>query len=119
MLVGDWSARSGYDIGRELLALPEVTAVFCANDSMALGFLRAAAESGRRLPGDISVVGFDDIPEAAYYWPPLTTVRQDFGTLGAQALHLLMDQIMAGGEARPLPPLVPEFIVRSSSAPPP
>jgi DNA-binding LacI/PurR family transcriptional regulator len=119
MLRGDWSARSGYDIGRQLAALPEVTAVFCANDPMALGFIRAAAERGRWLPRDISVVGFDDVPEAAYFWPPLTTVRQDFGALGAQALHLLIDQIAAGGEARPLPPIEPDFILRSSSAPPP
>ncbi len=119
MLRGDWSARSGYEIGRQLAALPEVTAVFCANDPMALGFIRAAAERGRRLPRDISVVGFDDVPEAAYFWPTLTTVRQDFGALGAQALHLLIDQIAAGGEARPLPPIEPDFIVRSSSAPPP
>jgi DNA-binding LacI/PurR family transcriptional regulator len=119
MLRGDWSARSGYEIGRQLAALPEVTAVFCANDPMALGFIRAAAERGRRLPRDISVVGFDDVPEAAYFWPTLTTVRQDFGALGAQALHLLVDQIAAGGEVRPLPPIEPDFIVRSSSAPPP
>ena len=117
MLRGDWSARSGYEIGRQLAALPEVTAVFCANDPMALGFIRAAAERGRRLPRDISVVGFDDVPEAAYFWPPLTTVRQDFGALGTEALHLLMDQIAAGGEARPLPPIEPDFIVRSSTAP--
>ena len=115
---GDWSARSGYQIGLRLAARPEVTAVFCANDSMALGFLRAAAECGRQIPRDISVVGFDDVPEAAYFWPPLTTVRQDFGALGAQALSLLMSQIMAGGQAQWLQPIVPEFIVRSSSAPP-
>lgn len=116
---GDWSARSGYEAGRELAAAPEVTAVFCANDPMALGFLRAAAEAGRRVPQDISVVGFDDVPEASYFSPPLTTVRQDFGTLGARALHLLMSQITAGGEAPPPPPLVPQLVVRSSSVAPP
>src|SRR5215469_10924214 len=116
---GDWSARSGYEAGRQLAARPEVTAVFCANDPMALGFLRAAAEAGRRVPQDISVVGFDDVPESAYFSPPLTTVRQDFSALGERALRLLMSQITAGGEAPPLPPVVPELIVRSSSAAPP
>jgi DNA-binding LacI/PurR family transcriptional regulator len=115
---GDWSARSGYEAGRQLAARSEVTAVFCANDSMALGFLRAAAEAGRRVPRDVSVVGFDDIPEAAYVSPPLTTVRQDFGALGERALHLLISQITAGGEAPPPPPVVPELAVRSSSAAP-
>jgi DNA-binding LacI/PurR family transcriptional regulator len=116
---GDWSARSGYEIGLRIATRPEVTAVFCGNDSMALGFLRAAAERGRDLPQDISVVGFDDVPEAAYFWPPLTTVRQDFGALGAQALQLLLDQIVAGGEVQPVPPIVPELVTRFSSAPPP
>ncbi len=116
---GDWSARSGYEIGLRIATRPEVTAVFCGNDSMALGFLRAAAERGRDLPRDISVVGFDDVPEAAYFWPPLTTVRQDFGALGAQALQLLLDQILTGGEAAPVPPIVPELVARFSSAPPP
>jgi DNA-binding LacI/PurR family transcriptional regulator len=116
---GDWSARSGYEAGRRFAARPEVTAVFCANDQMTLGFLRAAAEAGRRVPRDISVVGFDDIPEAAYFAPPLTTVRQDFGALGERALHLLMSQITAGGEAPSEPPVVPELVVRSSSAAPP
>lgn len=116
---GDWSARSGYEIGLQLATWPEVTAVFCANDSMALGFLRAAAERGRALPQDISVVGFDDVPEAAYFWPPLTTVRQDFGALGEQALRLLMGQIMAGGDVEPVRPIVPELIARFSSAPAP
>ena len=116
---GDWSARSGYEIGLRMATRPEVTAVFCANDSMALGFLRAAAERGRDLPRDLSVVGFDDVPEAAYFWPPLTTVRQDFGALGAQALQLLLDQIAAGGEVQPVPPILPELLPRFSSAPPP
>jgi DNA-binding LacI/PurR family transcriptional regulator len=119
---GDWSARSGYELGVHLAARPEVTAVLCGNDQMALGFLRAAAEKDRRVPGDISVVGFDDIPEAAYYWPPLTTVRQDFGTLGVRALRTLMSLVADG--ARPgipvaVPSLEPDLIVRASSAPPP
>jgi DNA-binding LacI/PurR family transcriptional regulator len=112
---GDWSARSGYEIGHRLAAREDVTAVLCGNDAMALGFLRAAAEHERRVPEDISVVGFDDVPEAAYYHPPLTTVRQDFGVLGVRALHVLMDLITNGGQARPARPIAADLIVRASS----
>jgi DNA-binding LacI/PurR family transcriptional regulator len=87
-LVGSWSARSGYELGRQLVD-DAVTAVFCANDHMALGVLRAFAESGRQVPVDVSVVGFDDIPEAPFMIPPLTTVRQDFGALGRHSVDLL------------------------------
>lgn len=87
-LVGNWSARSGYELGRRLVS-DDVTAVFCANDHMALGVLRAFAEAGRQVPADVSVVGFDDIPEAAFMIPPLTTVRQDFGAVGRQSVDLL------------------------------
>jgi DNA-binding LacI/PurR family transcriptional regulator len=115
---GDWSAHSGYEIGHRLAAMPEATAVFCANDQMALGLLRALAEHGRAVPSDVSVVGFDDIPESAFFLPPLTTVRQDFGELGRQALRLLVDRICG----RPAPvaglPVAPELIVRSSAARP-
>jgi DNA-binding LacI/PurR family transcriptional regulator len=116
---GDWSARSGYEIGHALAARSEVTAVLCGNDAMALGFLRAAAERGRLVPGDISVAGFDDVPEAAYYHPPLTTVRQDFAALGVRALDSLMDLVTRGGLARPSLPIAPDLIVRSSSGPAP
>ena len=68
--------------GQMLARMPEVTAVFAANDQMALGLLRALDERGRRVPEDVSVVGFDDLPEAAYFIPPLTTVRQDFDEVG-------------------------------------
>jgi DNA-binding LacI/PurR family transcriptional regulator len=90
---GDWSARSGYEVGQRLLDAPGATAVFVANDHMALGFLRLLHEAGREVPRDLSVVGFDDIPEAAYFTPPLTTVRQDFGELGRRCLHLLLGRI--------------------------
>lgn len=116
LMRGDWSARSGYEIGHALAAMPGVTAVLCGNDAMALGFLRAAAERGRRVPEDISVVGFDDVPEAAYYPPPLTTVRQDFGALGVRALQVLMD-LITRSHAQPAVPIMPDLIVRSSSGP--
>src|SRR4051812_25392828 len=94
-LVGDWSARSGHDLAARLAADPEVTAIFVANDQMALGALRALHEAARRIPQDISVVGFDDIPEAPYFTPPLTTVRQDFDEMGRRGLRLLLERIEA------------------------
>jgi DNA-binding LacI/PurR family transcriptional regulator len=118
MLRGDWSARSGYEIGHRLAAMPEVTAVFCANDHMALGLLRALAEHSRRVPAEVSVVGFDDIPEAGFLMPPLTTVRQDFGELGTRAVRMLIDQIAGAAASHATKPVEPELIVRASSAPP-
>jgi DNA-binding LacI/PurR family transcriptional regulator len=117
MLRGDWSARSGYEIGHQLAAMPEVTAVLCGNDPMALGLLRALAERGKRVPGDVSVVGFDDVPEAAFFLPPLTTVRQDFGELGRRALRLLLDRIAGDRRLEPTLPIEPEMVVRASAAP--
>jgi DNA-binding LacI/PurR family transcriptional regulator len=118
-LVGDWSARSGHEHGERLAADPDVTAIFSANDQMALGALRALHEAGRRIPSDVSLVGFDDIPEAPYFTPPLTTVRQDFNEMGRRGLRLLLDAI--GTPDAGLPPhleVAPELIVRSSSGPP-
>ena len=111
---GDWSARSGYEVGQRLIQQPEVTAVFVGNDQMALGLLRALHEAGRAIPKDISVVGFDDIPEAAYFTPPLTTIRQDFPEAGRRCLQLLVTLI----EARENPANVmvdPELVVRGST----
>jgi DNA-binding LacI/PurR family transcriptional regulator len=98
-IAGDWSARSGYLAGQRLAADPAVTAVFCANDHMALGLLRAFHEAGRQVPGEVSVVGFDDIPETSYLMPPLTTVRQDFSELGRRSLQLLVQRLAAGAVA--------------------
>ncbi|HZF87871.1 LacI family DNA-binding transcriptional regulator [Streptomyces sp.] len=118
-LTGDWSADSGYALGRRLAARPEVTAVFASNDQMALGLLRALHEAGRRVPDDVSVVGYDDIPEAAHLLPPLTTVRTDFGEIGRRALRLLLDRIDGTGEPR-VDPVVPvELVVRRSTGPAP
>ncbi len=73
---GDWSAQSGHALAKELIADKSVTAIFVGNDQMALGVLRAIHETGRAVPDEISVIGFDDVPDAAFYSPPLTTVRQ-------------------------------------------
>ena len=115
---GDWSARSGYDAGLRLLGDPQVTAVFCANDHMALGVLRALNEAGRSIPGDISVVGFDDIPEASYFTPPLTTVRQDFGELGRRGLELLVAHLEGGAGSGDRVLVAPELVLRRSTAAP-
>ena len=114
-LRGDWSARSGYEAGRQLARMTGVTAVFCANDQMALGLLRALAELAVRVPDDVSVVGFDDIPEAAFFLPPLTTVRQDFAELGKRAVHLLIERISGNRDPDPGLPVAPELIVRAST----
>jgi DNA-binding LacI/PurR family transcriptional regulator len=92
--------------------------VFVANDQMALGVLRALHERGRSIPGEISIVGFDDIPEAQYFTPPLTTVRQDFGEMGRSSLRLLLD-LMQSGQPPSRLTIAPELIVRRSTAPPP
>jgi LacI family transcriptional regulator len=114
---GDWSARSGYRAGRLLAREPGVSAVFAANDQMALGLMRALTEAGRRVPEDVSVVGFDDIPEAEFFTPPLTTIRQDFAELGRRAMRLV-DRVL-GGEADAAVPLVePTLVLRGSTAPP-
>lgn len=118
-LVGDWSADSGYDLGRRPARRPEVRAAFASNDQMALGLLHALHEGGRCAPGDISVVGYDDIPEAAHFLPPLTTVRTDFAEIGTRALRLLTDRIDGPGERPRIGTLVPvDLVVRASSAAP-
>jgi DNA-binding LacI/PurR family transcriptional regulator len=116
---GDWSAASGYAAGQALAAKGDVTAVFAANDDMAIGLVRALLEAGRRVPDDVSVVGFDDIPVAAYVNPPLTTVRQPFDAVAQEGLKLLIQAIEKPDADPPIavdPPV--ELIVRASTAPP-
>jgi DNA-binding LacI/PurR family transcriptional regulator len=117
---GDWSAESGYAIGRELAARDDITAVFAGNDHMAIGLIRALTEAGRTVPDDVSVVGFDDIAEAAYLQPPLTTVHQDFEEMGRACVAVLLRQI-EGGEsiAGLIDSVEPRLVVRASTAPPP
>ncbi|TCC08776.1 LacI family DNA-binding transcriptional regulator [Kribbella soli] len=121
VLHGDWWPPTGYLAGRELIARrrggEEVTAVFVANDQMALGLLSAFDEGGIRVPDDISVVGFDDVPEAPYYAPPLTTVRQDFAELGRRVVQAVLARI--SGRPFQTEPVQPRLMVRSTTAPPP
>ena len=115
LLRGDWSPRSGYAAAEQLLKTRDLTALFVGNDQMALGVLRRFSEAGREVPGDVSLVGFDDIPEAAYFSPPLTTVRQDFAELGKRCLELLLARI-EGTEQATLLVVPPELVVRESTA---
>jgi DNA-binding LacI/PurR family transcriptional regulator len=123
VLRGDWSARSGYELGRELAEQDGVTAVFAANDQMSLGLLRALGEAGIRVPFDISVVGFDDVPEAEFFTPPLTTVRQDFDEVGKRGMALLLAQLETsqpenkrGARGRRVS-IKPSLVLRASTAP--
>jgi DNA-binding LacI/PurR family transcriptional regulator len=118
VLDGDWSAGSGYDAGRQLAANADVTAVFAANDQMALGLLRALHERGRAVPGDVSVVGFDDMEEAAHFWPPLTTIRQSFAEVGRRSVDALISEIRAGEHHHQPVSVATELVIRSSTAPP-
>ena len=118
-LEGDWSPASGYVAGARLAQNPNVTAIFVANDDMAIGVTRALADAGRSVPDDVSVVGFDDIPSAAYQSPPLTTIRQDFDTMAERGLICLVRQIEAPADAPPCdatPPL--QLVVRRSTSAP-
>jgi DNA-binding LacI/PurR family transcriptional regulator len=113
---GDWTPGSGFEVGRALLIRGGFTAVFCANDQMALGFMHAARQAGVGVPDDLSVVGFDDISEAAHYAPALTTLRQDFPGLGRSAIAALMSQLHGTEAPGPVP--TPALIVRESTAAP-
>ncbi len=113
-----WTPRSGYEAGRSLAADPAVTAVLCGNDDLALGVLRAMHEAGRAVPGDVSVVGFDDVPQAAFYTPALTTVHQDFVGLGRDCFALLQGVLEPAAPRRALAVGKPELIVRESSGAP-
>jgi DNA-binding LacI/PurR family transcriptional regulator len=116
-LIGDWSAAGGCARGARLARDPEVTAVFAANDQTALGVIRAILEAGRRVPDDVSVVGFDDTPESAYFAPALTTIRQDFGEVGRRCVSLLHD-LMEGAEGNGHLVVPTDLIVRESTASP-
>lgn len=119
LLRGDWSAESGYQLGLRWAADPECTAVFAANDQMALGLLRALHERGRAVPEQVSVVGFDDIPEAASFQPPLTTIRQDFDEVGRQLVAGALRQLRHETDERGTTLVPTRLVCRRSTAPPP
>lgn len=119
IVVGDgWSAESGYRAAQQLVGNREkMTAIFVANDQMALGVLQALHEAGRKVPDDVSVVGFDDIPEASYFQPGLTTVWLDFDAVGRSCAATLV-RLISGvpSEVPPLP--LPKLKIRASTARP-
>ena len=119
VMAADWFASSGYQAGQILGRMSEVTAVFAANDHLALGILRALNERGKRVPADISVIGFDDVPEAAYFIPPLTTIRPDFDEVAAASIDLLLDQVRSGRRLAERRIITPALVERASVAPPP
>lgn len=121
---GNWSTGSGAQgLERLLEQYPEVEAVFVCNDQMALGVLQTSRKLGRRVPDDLAVIGYDDIPEAEYFWPPLTTVRQDLMALGGTAVKLVSRLIEARREEGENAAewettwLKPELVIRGSSLP--
>ena len=105
-----WRAAGAHEAALSLLLDPTVTAILCGNDEQALGVIRAAHDRGVRIPEDVSVVGFDDVPTAAFYTPALTTVRFDFAALGRRAFELLVSPDDA-------PLTEPTLIVRESTGP--
>lgn len=114
---GGWDAAAGYAAGELLAGRSDVTAVFAANDQMAIGVIRALVDAGRRIPADVSVMGFDDIPESAYLTPRLTTIRADFLEMGRRCVDLIMAQIdgTAGNGGRSVVP--PSLVARESTGP--
>lgn len=115
VLAGDFDVASGHRAGKALLAAPRLPdAVFAANDTMALGCMLAFGAAGVRVPGDIALAGFNDIPLAQYMHPALTTMRVDIAGFGARALHLLLEDSGEEGATEPLC-LPAELVVREST----
>lgn len=114
VLEGDWTADAGYRAG--LAVDPQVTALVCANDPTAIGAIHALTERGLSVPADVSVVGFDDIPETAHTCPPLTTIHQDFTEVGRRSVATLIAEISGAPAAAPLP-VEPWLVERDSTAP--
>jgi DNA-binding LacI/PurR family transcriptional regulator len=113
---GDWSSATGLAAGRQIVADGLPTAVFAANDQMALGLLSAFGAAGVGVPGDVSVAGFDDVPDAEFFQPGLTTMRQDFAALAARGVGVL-ERILAGERASSVC-ISGELVIRESTAPP-
>lgn len=115
ILHATWDPASGYAVGQELAARDDVTAVFCGNDDVAIGVMRAFLDTGKRVPEDVSIIGFDDQPHVALWRPALTTVRQDFQDLGARAFRLLSATIESGYPSGSST-VRPELVIRDSAA---
>jgi DNA-binding LacI/PurR family transcriptional regulator len=117
VIQGDWTADTGLKLGVDLnIGVGGYTAIFAANDYLALGLMKALRIRGIEVPGDISIIGFDDIPEATYLTPALTTMRQDFKGLGEAAMNMLLSEL-AHSDVPTSRNLIPETIVRESTRP--
>lgn len=112
-----WEVESGLAIGRRLAETPGVSAVFCGNDEIAMGVIRGLADRGKAVPADVSVVGFDNHPLSAMWFPPLTTVDQDFVGLGTRAYGLL-DDLINGRPVKKFSSVRPELVLRDSATAP-
>ena len=116
LVAGYWSARSGYEATKEILKDPKVTAIFAANDSMALGALKALSEAKIAVPAKMSLIGFDNLPESEFLVPELTTVIQDFQEVGKRSLDLLIAQIEGKKIATKRLDITPTLAIRASTA---
>lgn len=117
-IAAGWGPQSAYEAAQAIAADRAVTAVLCGNDDLALGVIHALRQAGRVIPDDVSVIGFDDAPLAAFYAPPLTTVRLDFAGLGRDCFALLQHLVNPDGP-RPAPVAEPpKLIVRETTAAP-
>jgi DNA-binding LacI/PurR family transcriptional regulator len=117
VIAAGWDAPSAYQAGRVLAADSAVTAILCGNDDTAMAVRRALYDLGRDVPGEVSIIGFDDVPGSAYWTPALTTVRMDFGSLGRACLAAVLAEL--DSHPQPEPALVlPRLVIRESTAPP-
>lgn len=114
VIPGSWAAETGYQVGLRLCEKPlDFTAVFTANDHIAFGFIHALKSRGYTVPKDVSLIGFDDIPDCPYFDPPLTSIRQDFGEVGKRAIALLLDELGGTTNIR-RERIVPKLVERES-----
>ena len=117
VIAGSWESKTGYELAGQV-AESGATGVFCANDQLAIGLIRGLHELGVGVPDEISIVGYDDLPESSYFTPPLTTVRQDFETLGKRLMTLLLEELSGVTTVR-RESIEPELVVRQSVSAPP
>jgi DNA-binding LacI/PurR family transcriptional regulator len=115
-IIGDWTSDFGFQVGLHAPQIDQVTAVFAANDQIALGVIHGLSKRGLSVPEDISVVGFDDLPDARHFLPPLTTIRQDFEALGAVSISLLLRAI-EGDTTVARERIAPTLVLRESTRP--
>ena len=115
MVAADWSIEAGHEVGMQFDLNSGITAIFAGNDHLALGLLSALAQRGIKIPQQVSVIGFDDIPEAAYFEPPLTTMSPNFAELGRAAMGIMLGTLNETALAES-PGLVPDLVVRKSTA---